>query len=564
MAYIERQEKGGKTYHYLSKSMRQGDKFRKTRILLSNKRIPIARLKGLARKKEKELEEKCSSSLDKETYFSAKPLIEIKDEHIVWERPGHPYFVEYAALAVVSPLKLEFGDCWGKTHGFFQNGMVKFVWSSRQLIKPGIRIINNLLKKDYLEKKKRKWNLLTKNLVRQFETNKDLKGLSDRRLIQRYDEFGKVFLKWWGFGQVAECISYGSEHLLKGKIDEKAMNIITTPSEKSYSTIEEEELIRFGIKVMEDKKLRALFAKDPEIIAYELKKFPNFYDMIKEHERKYYWLLNNYSDVAYCDTKYFIVQIRNFITEGSDLKRTLKVLGQRFNSIRNERNKLIKELELTDKYKKLIRLVDYFTIFQDKRKAISIEAHHYLNEFLKELSKRTGISKPLLTFSLPTEYSDILTGKFDVSELIRRKKGCVMIVSDLGIEMLKGRDYEKLFFRFFTLKNKENTTEIEGRRAEGGKVTGKVKVVLDPRNSSDFKPGDVLVTTMTSPDFLEIMKKARAIITDEGGITSHAAIVSRELGVPCVVGTKIATQALKDGDLVDVNANHGIVKIIRK
>ncbi|MBU3906524.1 phosphoenolpyruvate synthase, partial [Patescibacteria group bacterium] len=74
---------------------------------------------------------------------------------------------------------------------------------------------------------------------------------------------------------------------------------------------------------------------------------------------------------------------------------------------------------------------------------------------------------------------------------------------------------------------------------------------------------DILVAGMTSPEFIIVMKKAKAIITDHGGMTSHAAIVSRELGVPCIVGTKIATQVLKDGDLVEVDADQGVIKIIK-
>jgi len=74
-----------------------------------------------------------------------------------------------------------------------------------------------------------------------------------------------------------------------------------------------------------------------------------------------------------------------------------------------------------------------------------------------------------------------------------------------------------------------------------------------------------LITDMTSPDDATmISKKAGGIVTDEGGITSHAAIIAREFKIPCVVGTKIATQIIKTGDLVEVNADKGIVKIIKK
>lgn len=69
---------------------------------------------------------------------------------------------------------------------------------------------------------------------------------------------------------------------------------------------------------------------------------------------------------------------------------------------------------------------------------------------------------------------------------------------------------------------------------------------------------------MTRPEFLPIARKSLAIITDEGGLTSHAAIVYRELGIPCIIGTKIATKILKDGDQVEVDANKGIIKLFRK
>src|SRR4030095_8950858 len=88
---------------------------------------------------------------------------------------------------------------------------------------------------------------------------------------------------------------------------------------------------------------------------------------------------------------------------------------------------------------------------------------------------------------------------------------------------------------------------------------GKVKIVHSSKEIKNMERGDVLVTEMTTPDFVPAMKKASAIITDTGGMTPHAAIVSRELGVPCVVGTGTATQMLKDGMDVSVDGSHGII-----
>ena len=96
-----------------------------------------------------------------------------------------------------------------------------------------------------------------------------------------------------------------------------------------------------------------------------------------------------------------------------------------------------------------------------------------------------------------------------------------------------------------------------GRRGYG---IGKATVVLNPDDANrDMKKGDILVTGMTDPDFVPFMKMASAIVTDKGGITSHAAIVSRELNIPCVVGTEIATQVMKTGQEYTVDSRNGVI-----
>ncbi len=100
---------------------------------------------------------------------------------------------------------------------------------------------------------------------------------------------------------------------------------------------------------------------------------------------------------------------------------------------------------------------------------------------------------------------------------------------------------------------------LRGLGASPGVATGKVKIVLDLSELDKIEEGDILVTEMTSPDFVPAMEKSAAIITDRGGMTCHAAIVSRELGIPCIVGTGNATKVLKDGMIVTVDATRGVV-----
>ena len=104
---------------------------------------------------------------------------------------------------------------------------------------------------------------------------------------------------------------------------------------------------------------------------------------------------------------------------------------------------------------------------------------------------------------------------------------------------------------------------VKGLPASPGMAAGKCHVITDPKDINEFQEGEVLVTTMTSPDWVPAMKKAIAIVTDAGGMTCHASIVSRELGIPCVVGTKSrsveATKVLKSGQDITIDAQNGVV-----
>lgn len=121
------------------------------------------------------------------------------------------------------------------------------------------------------------------------------------------------------------------------------------------------------------------------------------------------------------------------------------------------------------------------------------------------------------------------------------------------------KNHPEFIFEFDKIVEGKN---IKGQIAHKGKVQGVVRIIRKKDFISLVKEGEILVSPMTTPDYLPAMKKASAFVTDEGGITSHAAIAARELKKPCIIGTKIATQVLKDGDIVEVDADRGIVTIL--
>ncbi len=131
------------------------------------------------------------------------------------------------------------------------------------------------------------------------------------------------------------------------------------------------------------------------------------------------------------------------------------------------------------------------------------------------------------------------------------EQGKIYIVQARPVTTLKqGKGKRKL---------KAKRVLLRGQGASLGQASGKVVIISSPKELGKVKKGNILVATMTNPSYVPAMRKAAGIITDEGGATSHAAIVSRELGIPCVVGTEKATKVLKEGETVTVDGERGLV-----
>ncbi|MBU0472166.1 MAG: hypothetical protein KKF65_06055, partial [Nanoarchaeota archaeon] len=148
-------------------------------------------------------------------------------------------------------------------------------------------------------------------------------------------------------------------------------------------------------------------------------------------------------------------------------------------------------------------------------------------------------------------------------ELVKNRDRHNVVISDNGeISVLVGAEADKFQERyvskFYSYKN-----EFKGRVASKGYAKGKAKIVLKDTDFSKLKQGDILVVISTGPDYVPIMKKSAAIIAEEGSITSHVSVISREFRIPCIVGVDYITNILKDGDLVEVDADKGIIRKIK-
>lgn len=205
-----------------------------------------------------------------------------------------------------------------------------------------------------------------------------------------------------------------------------------------------------------------------------------------------------------------------------------------------------------------------------------VSKHIYLDNYTADLDNKLQSNLNRLVEVYGLDLQDLVWYSFeDLENLVKKKK----ILNKDGIEERKhyrvmvkiggeigffyGREnFDRI--KSFLGNDKPETIDdrVRGQTACPGKAVGKVKKVLGIKDMDKVNNGDILVSTMTRPDLLVAIKKAGGIVTDLGGITSHAAIISRELGIPCIVGTKNATKILKDGMRVEVDADQGIVRKI--
>lgn len=179
---------------------------------------------------------------------------------------------------------------------------------------------------------------------------------------------------------------------------------------------------------------------------------------------------------------------------------------------------------------------------------------------------RLDVPEKWLRFMKPEEIINSLNNSASIPEdLEARSNSMIFMISDNKEKIWTGDQAAK---QLQSLKNKDklfsNKSYLYGASACGGSAKGKAVIIKRKSEMLKFNYAEpsVLVSVEADPDLSIIMRRMAAVVTDQGGVTCHAAIIAREFNIPCVVGTKYATQYISEGDFLEVNADRGIVKIV--
>ncbi|MFA6908418.1 MAG: PEP-utilizing enzyme [Patescibacteria group bacterium] len=225
--------------------------------------------------------------------------------------------------------------------------------------------------------------------------------------------------------------------------------------------------------------------------------------------------------------------------------------------------KALQHLPLTGYGKKLIAFLKEDIWLRDYRDSLRQKLNMALQPLYDEIGHRLGLTLDEVALLSDHEIDEYLrAGTLFPKKVIRQRQSAFLLIHHGNqVKLLSGKSAIQQA-KVVIQQKLHKTYTVQGATGSTGHARGRVTLVFTNRDLHKVRTGDILVAPMTRQDFVPAMRKAAATITDEGGITCHAAIVSREMRKPCVVGTKHATQIFKDGDRVEVDADKGIVRKI--
>lgn len=437
---------------------------------------------------------------------------------------------------------------WPPSLSFQKDGKILWVSGKEALCKTGLKYFKKyfLNLKEYNNHWKRyeKW-------IEDYETiakgldKINFQKLTEKELNNLLSEFINLILNFWLIVHVPEIANWGGEYLLRKELEkiskenaDKYLEILTASVKLSFFQKEELDLLKCQS------------------------------NEINKHASNYRWILNSYGGNRILTPGYFRKK-RKELTKDKIPKEKIKEIQGIIRKHKARKKALIKRLKLKKETILIFEQLSQAIWWQDHRKSYIWRTNYYWDKFLKEIGKRRGWKIEELQHCGHDEIKEVAKGKkIDKKAFLKRKNHYIFYSKG---DKIVFNDNEKTIKKLYSIYGDEETKgikKLKGLTVSKGKretLEGKVTIISNPfKEGKKMKEGNILVAGMTSPEFIIVMKKAKAIITDYGRMTSHAAIVSRELNIPCIVNTRIGSKVLKDGDLVRMNVSKGVIEIIKE
>jgi len=384
----------------------------------------------------------------------------------------------------------------------------------------------------------------SKSAIRKIESKNKQNDLLD--VLRKFNDI------WDRFYPIGWLFFFVTDH---DHVIEKKLKKLGFKKEEIKEIIEIASYPHKVVPVMEMEKDIVRLAKKLNKKSKDIKDYSIFLS------KKFGWMSVYNTEDKENGSAYYLKEARKVMSKRENVDLKIKKNNLKFNLILSK----IKDETL----KEQLKFFHASGYLRDKREETRDRVTIIQKKLYSRIAKLSGLSLNEIVYLTDEEIERLLLNpsqKVKIKKIARSRLSSYMFLVNHGeIVFIKSKKEIDRIARF--LEEKKRVNKFSGQTASTGKdskIIGSAKVVLNNGELNKVKKDDILIATMTKPNYVLAMKKAAAIITDEGGVTCHAAIVAREMKKPCIIATKIATKVLHDGDEVEVDADKGIVKIIKR
>lgn len=380
---------------------------------------------------------------------------------------------------------------------------------------------------------------------------KDVVKLTDTGLKVLLAKFATIYQSGFPFMVTPHAIERYFEGKIRDQVqDEKALTILLSP----VSTEDQER--NSALKLASYAKK---FGQDD-----------HFERRLSFHWQSFCWLSLWSVNEEPLTREHFREEVNNILKKVTNPEREIRRLQTEGKQRRAIFEKTLHKIGVSRALRDQITLLQEYIVLRTYRKNAICQAHFYHLPLLWEVANRLSLTKQGVRLLSYEELIKGLAGKISTNKLQRlarnRAKGwAVLMWQGKATTVTGARKIVQAMEQYQIVPLSQIVEKVlKGNTACRGKVVGKVRVIHKLSEIGMVQPGDILVAKMTTPDYMMAINRCAGIITDEGGITCHAAIVSREFGIPCLIATHNATKLLKDNDLIELDATNGIARVIEK
>lgn len=414
------------------------------------------------------------------------------------------------------------------------------------------RLVNDSLFFNSLDQKQKRRGLKLYEI-----SNEILKSSQDKSLSQLLNLYQKIRDKWVDYNIYNMPSWLVAVDNLKNVLESKFLSHVPVkkreeffqPIKESLSFKEEKDFCYLAKKLSSNTKNRSvLLDKYSRQLSEKFGWLPVSYDVNNFWDKDFY--KNKFLGILPKGKKFITLRHQELLLASSKRK-------ERFKSV-------LRVYKINKSVKRLFNIFQKLYIFQDERKHYTFLSHLAWEHTARSIAEKLDVDYLVMKYLTLEEIRDNYSNRNQLKEIFQSRYKKSLLFDGYFNKKVKIIEGVKAKRRFDELVKSDDQYELlsgqVANKTKNRRINGKVKILLSSREVKYFPKNCILVTTMTSPDYIEALRRAKAVITDEGGVTCHAAILSRELKIPSIIGTKKATQILKDGEMISMDLESGYIQ----